>query len=240
MMAVPVVFFGVIINRKPFEYIGFSPIINLKQILIVVLIAFAALIASDGFGEMNKWIPIPQTAANYFKTLEDNYDKEVMAITHMATAVDYVISLLVIALLPAMFEEMFFRGALQQVMIGWTKNVFTGIFITSVLFSAVHISYYGFLPRLFLGITLGYIFYYSKNIWLNILMHFLNNAIGVTQLYLLSQHGKLNADSLNDSFPLYAGVVGLLAVIALIFIFKNVCERLNARKAETFEPFNIH
>ncbi|MGI8952026.1 MAG: CPBP family intramembrane glutamic endopeptidase [Chitinophagaceae bacterium] len=240
MLAVPVFLFAIIIRQKPLQYLGFSSVFNIKQIIIVALIALAALAASDAFAALNEWIPLPKNVAAYFKNLEDQYNKDVMTITHMTTAVDYLISLIVIALLPAMFEEMFFRGALQQVMIGFTKNVFIGILITSIFFSAIHLSYYGFLPRLFLGIVLGYIFYYGKNIWLNILMHFFNNAIALTQMYLLSRQGKLNNDSLNDTFPFYFGIIGLIAVIALLIIFKNISEKLQTWKKIENEAYNIH
>ena len=67
-----------------------------------------------------------------------------MAIANMKTIQDYIFSLIIIALLPALFEEMLFRGALQPIIINISKNVFAGIFITSFLFSAFHVSYYGF------------------------------------------------------------------------------------------------
>src|SRR5258706_11305222 len=79
------------------------------------------------------------------------------AIANMKTTQDYIVSLLIIALLPAFFEEMLFRGSLQPVMISITKNTFAGILITSILFSAIHGSYYGFLPRVGLGLIIGYV-----------------------------------------------------------------------------------
>ena len=140
-------------------------------------------------------IPYFEDCEKYFRGLEDEYNKEMLAIANMKTAGDYIVSLFVIALLPALFEEMLFRGSLQPVMINLTKNAFAGILITSILFSAIHISYYGFLPRLALGLIIGYVFYFSKNLWLSSITHFLYNAFGVTQLYMLKQARAVNCRS---------------------------------------------
>ncbi len=220
-MAVPSFIFASCNGAKPLVAIGFSRSISRTQLLLIILIAFASLFASGAFAELNQSIPIPQNAAKYFKSLEDDYNKAVLAIANMRSVSDYVISLIVLAFLPALFEEMFFRGCLQQVIIGWAQKAFIGILITSIFFSAIHFSYYGFLPRLFLGMVLGYIFYYSRNIWLSIFAHFLNNAFTVTQLYSLSKAGKLNADSMDDNFPLYYGIAATALVFFLFWFFRK-------------------
>jgi membrane protease YdiL (CAAX protease family) len=133
---------------------------------------------------------------------------------------------MVLAIVPALFEEFFFRGCLQQIMIALTKNAFVGIMITAILFSAIHLSFYGFLPRVFLGVLLGYIFYYSKNLWLSIIAHFLNNAFSVTVLYSLSRSGKLTPDAMEDSYPLYYGLVGGITLILLFIAFRRESDRL--------------
>ena len=133
----------------------------------------------------------------------------------MKTTLDYVLSLVIIALLPAVFEEMLFRGSLQPVFISVTRNAFAGILITSILFSAIHLSYYGFLPRLALGLIIGYISYFSKNLWLSVITHFLYNGFGVTQIYALSKAGKLNAESMDTTLPMY-GLIGLAALFRRI------------------------
>jgi membrane protease YdiL (CAAX protease family) len=162
--------------------------------------------------------------------LENQYNDGIFVIANMKNITDYIITLLVIALAPAIVEETFFRGCMQQMFNGWFKNAFVAIFVTSIIFSAVHVSYYGFLPRVGLGVILGLIFYYGKNIWLNILMHFLNNAIAVTQLYLLSKNGKLTKEAMNtvdDKFPLWLGVVSLLLLMTLFYRFKKESNKVN-------------
>ena len=218
-MALPAIIFARIVNRKPFSFIGFNSAISGKQVFILIGIVLIGLILSAALSELNAMIPLSKSLAQSFKAMEDEYDKEVFAIANMKTVQDYIVSLIIIALLPALFEEMLFRGCLQPVMINITKNVFAGILIIAILFSAVHGSFYGFLPRLALGLILGYIFYFSKNLWLSITFHFFNNAIGITQMYALSRKGLLTQNAMNDdtTLPLY---YGLIAVIALYFTFK--------------------
>jgi membrane protease YdiL (CAAX protease family) len=220
-VALPAIAFAFITNRSSFQFIGFNKLVSGKQVFLIIVIIFMALIVSGALSELNERIPISKEAAKYFQSLEDEYNKEMAAIANMKSSGDYILSLLLLGFLPALFEEMFFRGCLQQVMIGLAKNTFTAIFITSALFSAIHFSYYGFLPRLFLGLILGYIFYYSKNIWQSILAHFLINAFALTEMYSESLSGKPVVDSAEDHFPFYYGVIGIIAVIFLLRMFKK-------------------
>lgn len=221
-MGLPPFILARIINRKPFAYIGFNKAISGKQVFIIVGIVLFGLGISGVLSSLNEMIPISKSAEQYFRGLENEYNKEMLVIANMKTLQDYIISLIMIALLPAIFEEMLFRGALQPIMINLTKNAFIGIFITSILFSAMHVSYYGFLPRVALGLMIGYIFYYSKNLWLSSITHFFYNAFGVTQLYALSKQGLLTPNSMNDEgFPLYYGLIAAGVLFVLFMFFKR-------------------
>ncbi|WP_158559136.1 CPBP family intramembrane glutamic endopeptidase [Deminuibacter soli] len=236
-MGLPALFFARIVNRFPLRELRFSSRINIKQLIMVVLLVFFALYVSGALAELNERIPIGDKLARRFKQMEKEYDDQVMVLGHMQNLRDYIYTLFIIAFIPAMVEEMYFRGCMQQLMTGWTKSAFTAILITSIVFSAVHISYYGFLPRMFLGFMLGYIFYYSGNIWLNILAHFLNNALVVTQMYILSRQGKLSADAINESYPLYWGLVGIVAIIAVFMYFRKESQKLRLQYPD---PAPVH
>lgn len=224
-MTLPALIFARIINRRPFQYIGFNNAVSGKQVFIIIVIVIIGLILGGALSELNAMIPISKSLETYFKSLEGEYDKEVFAIANMKTVHDYIISLIIIALLPAMFEEMLFRGSLQPIMIKLAGNAVAGILITSILFSALHGSYYGFLPRMALGLILGYIFYFSKNLWLSITFHFFNNALGITQMYALSRKGSLTINAMNDdTLPLYYGLIALLALYIAFKMFKKESE----------------
>lgn len=92
----------------------------------------------------------------------------------------YLSNILVIALTAAISEEFLFRGTLQRIISKWTNNIHMVIWITAILFSAFHLQFYGFIPRMVLGAYFGYLLLWSKNIWLPVCAHFFNNAISVT------------------------------------------------------------
>lgn len=243
IMAVPAYLFALVVYKRPFEFLGFKQQANIKQKFYVLLLLFPALFLSGALGELNRMIPISAELAAKFKTMEDAYTKQVMLLANMKTFAQYLSSLLILAVLPAFFEEMLFRGALQKMLTNISKSPWFSIMLTSIIFSLFHASYYGFLPRLFLGIMLGYIFHTSRNIWLNILFHFLNNALVVTQMYYYSMTGKLTEKVLDETVPLWYGAVGLPLVLILAHFFKkestnvlgaNITEEVTGEKTGEF------
>ena len=211
----PALILARVLSRRPFVQLGFSTAISNKQLLLIIVITFASMVLSGALGELNERIPLPAKWYAKAKALEDAYKSAMLSMAYMKTMGDYILSLLVLAAAPALIEEVLFRGGFQQIFIGWTKNKWAGILLTSVLFSAIHFSYFGFLPRVALGVVLGLIFFYSKNIWLNIALHFLNNAFVVTQLYIVSRQGKSIEKTMDESMPIWWGTIALV----LLFIF---------------------
>ena len=134
----------------------------------------------------------------------------------------YMLSMFIIALLPAIFEEVCFRGGLQNILTRWFRSPWVAIIVTSIIFSAFHYSYYGFLVRFALGVVLGLVFYYSGNIWLNILFHFLYNGLQVTALYIATMQGNKSTKDIEENFPLWAGVVALVLLIYAFIKFRQI------------------
>ncbi len=226
----PALLLARIVSRKPFAQLGFTTAINNKQLLLVIVITFASMILSGALGELNEKIPLSPSLYAKAKALEDTYKSAMMAMAHMKSLQDYVMALLVLAAFPALFEEVLFRGGFQQIFVGWTNSKWGGIIITSILFSAIHFSYFGFLPRAALGVVLGLIFYYGKNIWLNIVLHFLNNAFVVTQLYIVSRQGKSIEKTMDESMPMWWGVVSLFFLFIFFRSFRQQSNKVLASK----------
>ena len=212
-----------LLNRKPFKLLGFTRGINWKQVSLIAGIVITALLVSSFLSYINQAIPVPGTWRSWFDKLENEYMNQVSALVGLNTPLQYIISLLVIAFLPALCEESLFRGGLQNFLTRHTRRPWMSIIIVSVIFSAVHFSYYGFLSRLFLGVILGYLYYYSGSIWANVLAHFLNNALAVTVLYIYSQQGKPIDKAMNDTggSPLM-GVLALPVLIGLLIYFRKI------------------
>ena len=221
MFFLPAFLFGLIAYKKPFAYLGFNINISWQQIGLVVLIAWMALFVGSALGDLNERIPIPKHWQQKFRQAEDEYAEQVFAIAKMTNAKDYLIALCMIALIPAVVEETFFRGMMQRFFGDWFRNPWVAIILTSIIFSAIHMSYYGFLARAMLGVVLGLLYYYGKSIWLNILAHFLNNAVAVTYLYMSSLKGKLTKDALEDHFPIWICLLGMVLLAGFLYQFKK-------------------
>jgi membrane protease YdiL (CAAX protease family) len=173
------------------------------------------MVLSGSLGMLNQQIPLSEGLLKQAQQLENTYKNAMMNMAHMTNFIDYLLAMLVMALAPAIFEEVLFRGSFQQVFVGWTKNAWAGIIITSILFSAIHFSFFGFLPRIALGLILGLIFFYTNNLWLSILLHFLNNGFVVTQLYILTAQGKSIDKVMDETMPIWWGIIALVILVVL-------------------------
>jgi len=92
-----------------------------------------------------------------------------------------------IAIIPAIGEELFFRGVMQRIFSDWFKNMHVAIFFTAFLFAAIHMQFYGMLPRMMLGVLFGYLYYWTGSLWVPVFAHFLNNGAAVIVSYLSSR-----------------------------------------------------
>lgn len=228
LFALPAFLFAKIVSIRN-DYFYFKKTSSINLWLIALLIAFAAMPASDFFSQINEWIPISKHLQSIFKAAEQQYNSQAIAIIDVKSLGGFIISILIIALLPAIVEELIFRGSLQQVLLKWTGKAFPTILITAIIFSAVHLSYYGFLPRVLLGVVLGYVYYFGKNIWLNMFVHFINNASVVTFLYISSRSKPIDPKMMDSaSAPFYMQIIGILVLIAALYSFyKNAKHQTN-------------
>jgi hypothetical protein len=134
-----------------------------------------------------------------------------------------------IAFLPAIGEELLFRGVIQRIFTSWTRNQHWGIWISAILFSALHMQFYGFIPRVFLGVLFGYLLVWSGSIWLPIIAHFINNAVAVVAMYLIDK-GLLSQEieeigTTSDSY--YMAAVSLLLIVVFMLMIKRQNSEVN-------------
>ncbi|MFZ9660473.1 MAG: CPBP family intramembrane glutamic endopeptidase, partial [Chitinophagaceae bacterium] len=192
-----------------------------KQLGLIVLIMFASMPVVFALSEINEALPIPKNWTVLFKRMEDEYTDQVKVISRISGMGDYLFSLVIMALAPAFFEETFFRGGIQNLIQRTSRSPWIAVLITSIIFSASHFSYYGFLPRLALGVMLGLLYQYSGSLWLSIWAHFFNNAFIVTQLYRNTIKGIPFEETMNDKMPIWWSLIG---IVALYFLFKKFRE----------------
>jgi membrane protease YdiL (CAAX protease family) len=131
---------------------------------------------------------------------------------------DFGLNLLFIALAPALFEEIFFRGVLQRMFIFLFKNHHYGIFFTSFLFAAIHLNVEQFIPMLALSSVFGYVCYYSNSLMPGVILHFLNNAFAVF-IYYFSEKNPIARQLADDQFspPIFISIFSIFLVVGLVF-----------------------
>ena len=211
-------------GNKAFSYLHWGGRIGLPTVISTILIMVTTLVVANQLSVVMEWIPLSQNLEFYFREMEDRYMEQIDVMSQMKGIPDLLISLVVMAALPAIVEEVFFRGGFQNMMQRSTKQIWVSVIITSLFFSAIHFSYYGFLSRLALSIVLGLLYAYSRNLWVPILAHFVNNAIAVGQVYYLRSTGQSVVENIDDKFPL---PVVLSALVFFYFAFQRFRKSVN-------------
>lgn len=152
---------------------------NLLNVLMLMVIIQPFI----GFASsVNASLPLPE-----WSTALDRQAEELTGLMLQTTGVgDFSANLLVAAALPAIGEELLFRGFLQNLLRRVLKNPHVAIFTTAFIFSAIHLQFQGFIPRLLLGALLGYLYYWSGSLWLSCAAHFANNALAVCAYYYVA------------------------------------------------------
>jgi membrane protease YdiL (CAAX protease family) len=164
-------------------------------------------------GVLNQKIPLPQSVID----LENKANGQIEAFFKSRKPVDVLINVLIIGLLPAICEELFFRGALQRIIIQITKSPWAGIIVTAFLFSALHLQFQGFIPRMFLGMVLGALYWYSGSLWTSIFAHFVNNAVQVIAVSFAPKYINTSPDT-----PILASVISGVAVWAILWYYQRL------------------
>ncbi len=154
------------------------------------LLTLFALPIANMMGELNSQIHFPdflKGAEQWMRDSEERAGLVTQKFLQMDHLGDLSINLLLIAVIPALGEELLFRGVLQKQLSKWTGSVHWGIFISAVLFSALHMQFFGFFPRLFLGMLFGYLLVWTGSLWVPILAHLVNNGLAVTASYFIGK-----------------------------------------------------
>ena len=191
----PPILYALLVKEKPMSALGLNKV-QFHWILLGIAIMYAILPLNSVFAEWNEGLKLPESMKaleELMKSMQDAAGEVTEKMLNVNNISGLIINLFMIAGLAALGEELLFRSLLQTSLIRICKNAHIGIFIASIVFSFIHFEFYGFLPRLVLGLLLGYMFYFSRSIWIPILMHFVNNGT-VVVLYYLNNIGIINID----------------------------------------------
>ena len=204
-------------------WLGFNKHINARQIVLGFFLIFLANIVANPLEDLSKSMLANFPSLNAMgMRMEDAYTEQVMALSNLKSWGEFFMAIVIMAFFPALFEEIFFRGAVQTLLERWWKKPLLAVLATSLLFSLIHMSVFLFLSRAVLGFVLGLMYQRSKNLWVNIIAHFLNNTVAVIQLFWISKHAqKIEVDRLDPKLPWWGALIALGFTIGLFILFEK-------------------
>lgn len=192
----PSVLFALFWTKAKISYLGIMNRPSSTTLFIAATGMLMGLPLINWLAQINENMQLPLSLSNIERWMQNSEAKAELltkAFTAGSSADVLVLNLIIIALLAAVSEEFFFRGILQKVLVECFKNKHLAVWTTAILFSAFHMQFYGFLPRMLMGAYLGYLFLWSGSLWVSIAAHFANNGMAVFLIWL-SNRGAVKAD----------------------------------------------
>lgn len=225
MFILPPLLLAFLWDFKPFRYLSADQTPKMSFLLITVLLVWVASPAINLLSEWNNQIHLPVFLSDIEAAMRTMEDKAEILTQKMLKADDLYTLLLnisLIAVMPALGEEFFFRGLLQKTLSDKLGKHWA-IWVAAIVFSAIHFQFYGFIPRMLMGAAFGYLLLWTGNIWYPVLAHFVNNVTAVVYFYQKGKNGTvIDAENIGTGDTLYVGLLSLvLTVLILNAVRKN-------------------
>ncbi|MBN1769008.1 MAG: CPBP family intramembrane metalloprotease [Prolixibacteraceae bacterium] len=231
LFIIPALLLAFVFSTSVWNYLKMNKRISMGSTVLAGFIVLLSGPLISYVGILNAEMDLPQWLSGLEQWMRQSED-QAGTLTKMFVKADSIGILLynvfLIALIPAIGEEFLFRGVVQRIFLDWTKNKHIAIWISAILFSALHLQFYGFIPRALLGAIFGYLFVWSGSIWLPVIAHFVNNTLAVVAYYLYgvgtlkTDPEKLGADMQNAWI---AALLSLIAVVSLMAYFYRIERR---------------
>ena len=218
---IPALLFGYYSSPKALPYIGLQKTVSPVMLGVSVGLLFCIQPFIGWLGNVNSNISFGSMQKS-LEAKEAIYNRAIQVFLQMNSVGDLFINLLVMALLPAVGEELFFRGSLQKALLRLNKKPWLAILITAIVFGLLHGTYFKLLPIFALGLLLGIVYHLTQNLWYCITIHFINNALAVILVYFSNRSETLrNLANDNFIFPWYSAIISLAAGVGIIYFIKS-------------------
>ena len=214
-------------KRKSIQFLHLNRFPTINLLIFGCLLMVVAYPLTNLILKLNQLLPLTENLSD----LENGANNTASIFLIMNTPSEFLMSIFTIAVVPAVAEEIFFRGILQNYLS--KQNAVTGILLTAFVFAAIHMQWASFLPRFFLGIILGYLFYWSKSLWLPILAHFIFNGMQIIPAYYASPDQLQKSSSLSD---LPIGLVLLSFLLTSVLGYLIYSNRVNKHSSSGEYP----
>lgn len=216
LFIMPVALTMLIAAKNPLQFTRIAGRITLRETIFVIVIAIVSIPAMNTIVAWNEGITFPESWSGIehaLRTSEALAQATVNQLMSGTTVGDLIISVLIVGVLTGFSEELFFRGALQPLLGVMMKNRHAAVWATAFIFSAVHLQFFGFVPRLLMGAYFGYLVLWSGSLRLSMLGHILNNSLVVINSWLVAR-GIVNESA--DTFGVGTSVGSIILMIVSV------------------------
>lgn len=192
----------------------------LVEIYYVIILAFCIFPVTGFTGDFNSGLNLPEWLSDledWMRSKEDYAEKLMEAVLKPGDSGSLLINIVMIAVLPAVGEELIFRGVIQKILKTLFRSGHLSVLVTAFIFSAIHFQFYGFLPRFILGLVFGYLFLWSGTLWLPVIAHFINNGV----LLLVVYFQEPDISYIQNDLPLYGQIAALTGSVLIGSLILN-------------------
>lgn len=215
LFVVPVFICARLFSNERNKYLGLKKPEHQLYFLAGSLALIVAIPFTNYLGLMNRNIPLPENIEQWITKSEADAQRTINLLVSRHTIKDLILNIICIAGLAAVGEELLFRGMAQRLLTKMFKNHWAGIIVTAILFSAIHMQFYGFFPRFALGVLLGIIYWYSGSLWAAMVAHFAYDALLITLIYFKPEMANDSIAGIKPQELLLPAIVSLTATFFL-------------------------
>lgn len=220
-----------LVSKNMREYLSLDVRPNHIVIVLTIACIWLSMPLVNFIGEWNASLSLPESMGRLetlFREMEDAAERLTLKMLVTDSFFQFFLNIVVMALLPAVGEELFFRGVMQNSIERSAKNEHVAVWITAAVFSFVHFQFFGFVPRLLLGAFLGYLLCWSRSLIVPMVAHFVNNVTIVTIYYMYSDDAKKMEEAERFGCDDYS--VLLISALAFIVAAVSVWKRSRAEE----------
>lgn len=202
-----------LLKRRVINFTKLNESPNWKWFGLSFILFFTLIPGVEWLVEWNKNLNFPEAIVEQFKSYQDNNMKIYGILLHYNTGFDLVINLFVMALLPAVAEELFFRGLLMRIFRKMFGNMHAAVWLTAVVFAGFHMQPYNIVPMMLMAGIFGYVYYFTGSLWVPIILHFVNNA---AYIILHNQNVGNDAMTTGSTETLIISAIGLILFVFML------------------------
>ncbi len=214
----PALAVSVLVTRVPATFLSIDRKPSASLSLLAILTLVVSIPVMNQIIDWNASMSLPhwmQGIEEQIKSAEEAAQASVGVMLGGTSLASLVVTILIVGIFTGLSEELFFRGGLLSLLRSRPMNPHLAIWLTAVIFSALHLQFYGFVPRMLLGAFFGYLVWWSGSLWLPVIAHAFNNSL-VALFTWLAQNGICNGDL--ENVHLENSAADLLLTIASLLL----------------------